>query len=88
MTRAGPSTSRTSARGEDASTLSFSPPPEQNEVARLKEIARELRRDIVTMVHGAGSGHCGGSMSATEVIVSLYFGGALRYDPKNPKWPE
>ena len=49
-------------------------------------MARELRRDIVTMVYEAGSGHCGGSMSATEVIVALYFGGVLRYDAKNPKW--
>ena len=49
-------------------------------------MARELRRDIVTMVYTAGSGHCGGSMSATEVIATLYFGGVLRYDAKNPKW--
>jgi transketolase len=55
-------------------------------ITRLKEMARELRRDIVSMVHAAGSGHCGGSMSATEAIVSLYFGGVLRFDSKNPKW--
>jgi transketolase len=40
------------------------------------------------MVYAAGSGHCGGSLSATEIIASLYFGGVLRYDSKNPKWPE
>ncbi len=68
--------------------LSYSPPPEQAQVQKLKEIARSARRDIVTMVHGAGSGHCGGSMSATELVTSLYFGGVLRYDSKNPKWAD
>ena len=46
--------------------LTTSSKSEKNEVARLKELARELRRDIVTMVHEAGSGHCGGSMSSSR----------------------
>ncbi|HEX9709320.1 MAG TPA: transketolase [Candidatus Thermoplasmatota archaeon] len=73
---------------EGAPTLSTSTGASQAEVGRLKELARELRRDIVTMVFEAGSGHIGGSFSATEVIVSLYFGGVLRYDARKPKWPD
>jgi transketolase len=71
-----------------APTLSTASGTGQTEIGRLKEQARELRRDIVEMVFGAGSGHIGGSFSATEVIVSLYFGGVLRFDPKKPKWPD
>ena len=40
------------------------------------------------MLAAAGSGHPGGSLSAVEIIAALYFGGFLRYDPKNPQWPE
>lgn len=40
------------------------------------------------MVGAAKSGHPGGSLSAVELLVSLYFGGHLRHDPKNPGWKE
>jgi len=39
----------------------------------LKEIARRMRIDIVRMINAAGSGHPGGSLSAVDIIVSLYF---------------
>ena len=51
----------------------------------LKDIAREIRRDIVTMLHTAQSGHPGGSLSATEIVTSLYFK-HLRIDSANPNW--
>jgi len=38
----------------------------------LKEIARSLRRDIVSMIYNAGSGHPGGSLSAIDMLVFLY----------------
>lgn len=38
------------------------------------------------MIHKAGSGHPGGSLSATELLVGLYFGGILKVDPENPNW--
>ena len=38
------------------------------------------------LVSGAGRGHIGGSFSATDILVSLYHGKLLRYDPLNPKW--
>ena len=45
-----------------------------------------MREDIVTMVHKAGSGHPGGSLSATDLMVGLYFGGVMKVDPQNPDW--
>jgi len=39
----------------------------------LKEIAVQVRRDIVRMVHGVQSGHPGGSLGCTEFLTALYF---------------
>ena len=39
------------------------------------------------MLTEAGSGHPGGSLSATDILTALYFK-LLRHDPKNPKWPD
>jgi transketolase len=60
-----------------------SPPLEE-----LRERARQMRRYILKSTTEAGSGHPSSSMSATEVLVALYFGGILRYDPQRPDWPE
>ena len=47
----------------------------------LKKIASQIRRDIVRMVHGAASGHPGGSLGCTEYLTALYFN-AMRHDSK------
>jgi transketolase len=39
----------------------------------LKEIASQIRRDIVRMVHGSASGHPGGSLGCTDFFTALYF---------------
>jgi transketolase len=52
----------------------------------LQTIAKRVRRDIIEMIGAAGSGHPGGSLSAVEIVVQLYFD-FMRLDPKNPKWP-
>ncbi len=57
------------------------------DIARLKEIARDVRRNTLLMTNAAGSGHPGGSMSATDVLVVLYFN-IMRHDPGNPTWPQ
>lgn len=49
--------------------------------------AKKLRRHVITMIGKAGSGHLGGSLSAAEIITSLYFK-VLRHDPANPRWAE
>lgn len=58
------------------------------ELQALEQMARTVRGDIVTMIHRAGSGHPGGSLSAADLMVGLYFGDILRVDPKDPDWPE
>lgn len=42
-------------------------------VAELQNIASQVRRDIVRMVHAVNSGHPGGSLGCTDFIVALYF---------------
>ncbi len=54
----------------------------------LEAITKRIRRDIITSTTEAGSGHPTSSLSAVELTVPLFFGGLLRYDPKNPNWPE
>lgn len=41
--------------------------------SELQNIASQVRRDIVRMVHGASSGHPGGSLGCTDLLVTLYF---------------
>ncbi|HZE20892.1 MAG TPA: transketolase [Desulfobaccales bacterium] len=49
----------------------MNPSPDLN---HLQEIARQVRLDIVEMLYRAGSGHLGGSLSATDILVALFFG--------------
>ena len=53
----------------------------------LKDIAKQMRADIVTMLAAAGSGHPGGSLSACDVIAVLYFD-KMNIDPENVEWPD
>ena len=86
--------------GNDGSTASTSPigqptkgatsdpvsPRSTRGVDELKATARQVRRDIVTMTAEAKSGHPGGSLSATEMLTTLYFR-VLRYRASDPSWP-
>jgi len=58
-----------------------------DQVARLQRQAQIIRRDILTMIHAARSGHPGGSLSAADIVTALYFQ-VLRLDPAHPDWPE
>lgn len=49
----------------------------------LNEIARIIRRDIVSMIHRAKSGHPGGSLSVVEILTALYFD-EMNIDSSNP----
>lgn len=49
-------------------------------MAELSAIASQIRRDIVRMVHGASSGHPGGSLGCTEYFTALYFK-IMKHDP-------
>ena len=50
----------------------------------LNGITRNIRKDIVTMIHGSKSGHPGGSLSAVEILTSLYFD-EMNVDARSPK---
>jgi transketolase len=49
-------------------------------MADLKSIASQIRRDIVRMVHGAQSGHPGGSLGCADYFTALYFK-VMKHDP-------
>jgi transketolase len=51
-----------------------------SETANLKDLATQVRRDILRMVHGAQSGHPGGSLGCVEFMVALYFK-VMKHDP-------
>ena len=53
----------------------------------MREVAKKLRRHIITMTARAGSGHPGGSLSSVEIVTALFFN-VLHHDPKDPRWPE
>ena len=58
------------------------------DIQSLEETAREIRRKSLNVIHDAGSGHPGGSLSGADILTALYFGGIMHYDPANPKLPE
>lgn len=43
------------------------------EISKLQDIASQVRRDIIRMVHGCQSGHPGGSLGVTDIVTALYF---------------
>src|SRR3989338_23011 len=56
-------------------------------IEQLTNIARELRILSLQMICEAQSGHPGGSLSAADLIATLFFH-TLAHDPKNPHWPD
>lgn len=56
--------------------------------AEFRPIATEIRRDIIKSLVLAKSGHSGGPLGIADVMAVLYFGGYMKYDPKNPQWNE
>lgn len=52
--------------------------------AHAKQKANAMRKDIIEMIHEAGSGHPGGSLSCTDILAALYFGDIMTYDPAHP----
>jgi len=54
----------------------------------LEHLSMELRRRVVTMIYQAKTGHPAGSLSCLDILIAMYFGGILKYDPKRPEWPE
>ncbi|MCF7845977.1 MAG: transketolase [Candidatus Peribacteraceae bacterium] len=55
---------------------------------QLRQLANRLRVTALEMICGAKSGHPGGSLSAMDILVALYFGGVLKHNPKKPNDPQ
>lgn len=53
-------------------------------INEMKQAANQIRQDIVSMVHAAGSGHPGGSLSAADLMTVLYFN-EMNIDTEDPK---
>ena len=56
-------------------------------IEELKQKAKEIRKDIITEVYYAKSGHPGGSLSIADIMAVLYFN-ELRIDKDNPRWED
>ena len=54
----------------------------------LRQRAIDIRLRDLRMVYEAGMGHVGGEFSAADIVVTLFFGGILRFDPDRPEDPE
>lgn len=56
-------------------------------IKQLEETAKEIRKDVVSMVYGAQSGHIGGALSSAEIITALFFD-VMKHNPRKPDWKE
>jgi transketolase len=77
----------TSASTKPAGVFLSSNPARSLSIEEMKAAAKKIRRDIITMIGGAGSGHPGGSLSAVEILTALYFK-ILKYNPSDPQWED
>ncbi len=53
----------------------------------LRDIAKVIRRDVLTMTLESGSGHIGGSLSAVDLLTVLYWE-RMRVNPERPRWED
>lgn len=56
-------------------------------IAQLEQMARTIRRDIITMLGKSGSGHPGGSLSAADLVTALFFD-EMNVSPEMMKSPD
>lgn len=56
-------------------------------IIELKRIANALRQDIISMLVTSKSGHPGGSLSAAEIVTTLFFQ-EMRINPEDPRWAD
>lgn len=58
----------------------------EERIQKAKNMAKNMRRNILIMTHRAKGGHPGGCLSATDILAVMYTS-YIRVDPQNPKWP-
>ncbi len=56
-------------------------------VVDLPQLAKKLRREAITMLYHAQSGHPGSTLSTMDLLVALYFGGVLNHSSQEPQDP-
>ena len=54
----------------------------------LRDVCRQIRQDTVRSIYRAGSGHPGSSLSAVEIMATLYFTDIFTCFPDRPHAPE
>lgn len=52
----------------------------------ISKAAWQIRRDLLTMIYEAQSGHPASSLGMTDIFTALFIGKILRHDPKRPEW--
>lgn len=57
------------------------------DLRQLEILATQIRIGSLEAIKARGFGHVGGSLSVADTLAVLY-GGVMRYDPNNPRWPE
>ncbi|GAA4860086.1 transketolase [Paenibacillus vulneris] len=57
------------------------------DIRELQEKAIQIRMDLLRMIHGAQTGHTGGSLSNTDILTALYYR-VMKVDPADPKHPD
>ncbi|MGE0074089.1 MAG: transketolase [Sphaerochaetaceae bacterium] len=57
------------------------------DLQKLTDLAQQLRRDTIRMIHHAGSGHIGGALGLADYMAALY-GWAMQYDDLDPTDPD
>lgn len=60
----------------------------ENAYIELKRKAYHIRHDMLKMCVRAGTGHVTSSLSCIEILVSLYHGGVMNHNPKDPSWKQ
>jgi transketolase len=55
------------------------------DIGKFKDLAKSFRKEILEIIHEAGSGHPGGSLSLVEILTSLYFY-KINQKPQKPDW--
>ena len=60
----------------------------KKKIRQLEDKAKEIRRDLTTLLYKAGSGHWGGALGMADIFTALFFGGILKYDSKRPEWKD
>lgn len=54
---------------------------------QMEQMANTIRKDIISMLEEAGSGHSAGPLDLADIFTALYFH-VLKHDPKKPGWDE